>query len=299
MSADGFRRVARGRPCPVCGHDEWCRVSIDGRTALCNRVESSRPEGGRGGAWVHRLDADGTDARPHRPAFTPQATSHAAERPKLTTAEAESIDRQCRTALTSARLRTLAERLTVSAATLAAFGVGWHSERAAYTFPMRDATGRMVGIRTRTADGRKRCVPRSRLGLFVPAAVLALLDTPDAEPTDTLLICEGESDAAAAVDLGTLAVGRPGCTACEEMASIFVRRLRPGRVVLTADADAPGQRGAATLARRLAAGGIGCDVMTLPDGVKDLRAWKRLPGSDCHALGALIDAPADRTEGLP
>ncbi|MDB5325940.1 MAG: hypothetical protein JWM57_1509, partial [Phycisphaerales bacterium] len=150
---------------------------------------------------------------------------------------------------------------------------------------------------TRHADGGKRCVAGSRLGLFLPATITN--DNNPPTPPDVLIITEGESDAAAALDLGLAAVARPGCASCGALASRYVDDLRPGRVVIVADADEPGQRGAETLARCVATYGIPCRVLTPPEGAKDLREWKARPDCDCHALLALIESPADRTEVLP
>lgn len=51
-----FVRVTRAYPCPVCGHDSWCRVARDGAVALCMRVESGRHGEDDCGRWyVHHL----------------------------------------------------------------------------------------------------------------------------------------------------------------------------------------------------------------------------------------------------
>jgi len=46
-----LRRVSRRRPCPVCGHEDWC--GFNSRVCVCMRVESPRPAAN--GGWVHRL----------------------------------------------------------------------------------------------------------------------------------------------------------------------------------------------------------------------------------------------------
>ena len=275
-----LRRVRHGWPCGVCGKTDWCVGTADGRCFGCMRVNSDRPM--RGGGWWHRLDA-GATARPA--ALSSSSTSEPA---KLSPAELTLIDRQNRADLTPGRLDALASRLCVSVASLRAFGVGWHHDRQAFTFAMRDADGRIVGVRTRHDDGAKRCLAGSRLGLF-------LADVDASIVPDWLLVCEGESDAAAARDLGFCAIGRPGCAACGATIVAYVRRLKPERVAIVADGDAPGQRGGHALARAIASeAGIGARVLTLP-GAKDVRAWKALPGASHHDLLALLDAPAART----
>ena len=288
-----YRRVTAAAPCPVCGHADWCRVSADGGLVVCNRRESSRPARGNGGGWLHLIGRDADRPRP-------TVTTTASVPDKLPWSELVRIDRQCRADLTDARLAPLARTLGVSAASLRRLGIGWHAGRRVFTYAMRDVAGRVVGIHTRRDDGHKPCLPGSTMGLVLPAELVPLLatDSPSGEPPDVLLVCEGESDAAAALDLGYAAVARPGCTSCVGLVLVLADRLRPGRIVLIADRDRPGQDGAHGLARRLAAAGVGCRVLTLPD-VKDLRAWKAMPGNDCHAIAALIDARADRAEHHP
>ena len=283
-----YQRVTRARPCVVCGKDHWCRYAVGGTLAICNRVPSGRPARGDGGGWLHTV---GETIQPAAP------VPAVVETPKRSPVEWELIDRQCRADLSPDRLNRLANRLAVSAESLRRLGIGWQVELTVYTFPMRDIDGRITGLRTRHPDGGKRCVAGSRLGLFVPATITN--DNNLAAPPDVLIITEGESDAAAALDLGLAAIARPGCASCGLLAGCYVDRLRPGRVVIVADADEPGQRGAEALARCVAGYGVACRVLTPPDGAKDLREWKSRSGCDCHALLALIESPADRTEVLP
>jgi len=99
--------------------------------------------------------------------------------------------------LTRAALSRLSKELGVSVQSLRRLGVG--SNGAGYTFPMSDAEGKVIGLRTRYPSGGKAAEKGSRNGLFIPA------DLPD---DGLLLICEGPSDTAAALDLGFAAIGR-------------------------------------------------------------------------------------------
>lgn len=271
-------RVRRGRPCPICGKADWCSVSADGGVAICMRVASDRPT--RNGGWIHRLD--GKAAQTAR-----QGESERDAAPKLSTAELVLLDRRFRADLTAGRLVWLAERLCVSASSLRAFGIGWSHEKRAFTFPMRDAGGRTIGFRTRHLGGEKRCIAGSRLGPIVP-------DAPASLATGWLLVCEGESDAAAAFDFGFDAIGRPGCESCRAIIVERVARLPSDlRIAIVADADAAGQRGGHTLARAIAQAGRRVRVLTLP-GAKDVRAFKATAGGTHHDLLALVEAPAAR-----
>ena len=63
-------------------------------------------------------------------------------------------------------------------------------------------------------------------------------------PGDTLLIVEGPTDVAAALDLGYDVIGRPACVGCEDMIVRLVRKRGHVATFIVADADALGQRGA-------------------------------------------------------
>lgn len=184
------------------------------------------------------------------------------------------------------RLEALARQLSVSRDSLVRLRCGWARREAlericghrvrspAWTFPMLNGIGEVVGINARTPDGSKWTLSRGRLGLFVPAGL--------SEMPDPVWIVEGASDTAAAIDIGHAAVGRPSCnTGSEDLAELLQGR----RVVVLGeddrhiDADGkvtrwPGRDGAILVARRLAESWrIDVPVALPPAGVKDLRSW--------------------------
>jgi len=55
----------------------------------------------------------------------------------------------------------------------------------------------------------------------------------------TLLILEGLTDAAAAIELGFGVIGRPACLGCEDMIVALLKGA-PGHPFVIADADGPG-----------------------------------------------------------
>jgi phage/plasmid primase-like uncharacterized protein len=177
----------------------------------------------------------------------------------------------------------LSRLLGVTEANLRRLGVGWSAQHHAWTFPMRDAAGEVRGIRLRGTDGRKWSVKGGREGLFLP-------DSLDA--SQRLLICEGPTDTAAAMDMGCAAVGRPSCTGGAGLLLRLVRDRRPAEVVVVADQDAPGQSGAAALAAELRGYVRVVRVITPP--AKDLRAWRQ-SGASADDLAALIAATAPLT----
>ena len=271
-----LRRVSHTHRCPICDHDSWC--SIGEKIVICMRAESRRPA--KRGGWIHRLDGRQV---PHvRVVFRA-----APPKPKLTIAQCELMHRQAVTALQPRELQRLSSALKVSLVSLQRLGVGWHDRK--YVFPMRDVDGRIIGLHCRIPNnGKKPYVAASSTGLIIPSDLPAGLST--------LLICEGESDTAAALDYGQHAIGRPGVGACTPLLIEFVRRRRPELAVIIADNDTNGIgiHGARDLARQLAAAGQRTRVVTLP-GAKDLREWIQLPDTTPHDLQALIDLPATST----
>ena len=280
-----WRRVRRGQPCPVCRHPDWCAVSADGAVALCQRVESARRVGEAG--WLHRL----TDSRPRatpRSYTVPYGTDPVPElRP---------LAEQFRAALDPGRLHQLAASLGLSEQSLQRLGVGWAADHGAWTFPMAHADGHVVGIRLRFPNGRKLAIKGSKEGLFLP-------DPPGVCSTPRLLVCEGPTDTAALLDLGLEGVaGRPSCTGGIKQLVEVVRRRRAREVVIVADADEPGQRGAHYLATVLTVYSPAVRVIQPPPGVKDARDWLRAGGTAADVERAIAAAPvrrlAVRTRGV-
>src|SRR5262249_47457954 len=144
------------------------------------------------------------------------------------------------------RLHQLAVTLGLSSEALAALGTGWSEAHRAWSFPMADTAGNVLGIRLRGQDGRKFAVKGGREGLFIAPTL-------EIDPA-ILLVCEGPTDTAALLGLGFRSVvGRPSCTGGIKLLVEFVRGRAPSEVVVVSDADEPGRRGAANLAAVLVA----------------------------------------------
>ncbi len=275
-----WRRVSRRRPCPVCERPDWCLYLGSDDTpaaAICARIESPQRAGEAG--WLHRLRDDWRQPMPRRTIrLTVQTES---ERPIVDLA---AYARQCRLACTPEALRRLGDSLGLSLVSLARLSVGWSRRHEAWTFPMRDAAGGVVGIRLRLTDGRKLSVRGGHEGLFLPA---------DLDGHELLLICEGPTDTAALLDWGLPAVGRPSCSGGAKLLCELVATARPANVVIVADGDAPGRRGAEHLAGTLAAYAPAVRIIVPPDGIKDARAWRQ-SGGVTEDIRQAIDAAAIR-----
>jgi len=147
-------------------------------------------------------------------------------------------------------------------------------------WPMRDASGRVVGIRYRARDGAKWSHTGGKEGLFTewPMPV-----------GERLFLPEGGSDTAALIALGLPAAGRPSCNGGVNHVRALVRELLPSAVVVVADADERGQRGACDLATLLALHVPDTRIVTPPPPSKDVRAMLAT-GAGREDVEALIAA---------
>jgi len=250
-----FLRVNRQRPCPVCEKPDWCLVAEDGSRAICARVASDRRVGEAG--WLHVLGASVLPTRrfQRRPVTIEIVTGDF----EAVAAAAERFDdldgpRDC---------GDLARELGVSPESLRRLRVGWSGW--AWTFPMVNARGVTIGIRLRRPNGSKFAEKGSRQGLFIPTGLTG---------NAPLLITEGPTDLAAALDLGFDAIGRPSCSGGIELVCSYLRLTRLQDVVVFADSDSAGRTGAVALARRIAPF-TRVRVAEPPSTHKDLRAWCR------------------------
>src|SRR5262245_36158249 len=276
-----WRRVSRAHPCPVCGRPDWCLYAGpagDPEAVICPRVESDKRCGEAG--WLHRLrDKPWKSARRVVRSVSLGGTCTRREDLARVTADYQAhVD--------PGRLHQLALSLGLTTESLLALGIGWFASHRAWTFPMRDACEQVLGIRLRYPDGRKLSVRGGREGLFLPRA-----GTPDGS---ALVICEGPTDTAALLDLGFLgAVGRPSCTGGIRLLVELQRHWRSKEVVIVADTDEPGQRGADNLASVLVAYASVVRVISPPAGAKDAREWLR-SGATRQNVEQVIDAAEPR-----
>src|SRR5262245_33819829 len=271
-----WQRVRRDRPCPICERPGWCLLAADGSAAICARTESSKRCGEAG--WLHRLRDDGW--RPARRIVRSLPLTTAGHRRDLA-----SLAAGCRDAVDPVQLDVLTRSLGLTVDSLAALGIGWAEHYRAWSFPMTEAAGAVIGIRLRRPDGSKFAVKGGREGLFLPAT----------DPTDPrLLVCEGPTDTAALLDLGyTAVVGRPSCTGGIKLLVELVQRRQPDGVVIVADSDEPGRCGADSLASVLLAY---CPMMrvVVPKHFKDVREFLRAGGTRRQLEQAIEAAPALR-----
>lgn len=279
MTTNGqWRRVNRANPCPICKRPDWCAVSVDGGAALCQRVESPKRCGE--GGWLHQLKAGPRQER--RCVRVVRLSPDGAVRDDLAR-----LARDYREAVDPGLLYQFAVSLGMAVTSLCRFGVGWSDEHRAWSFPMTDPDGNVLGIRLRRPNGFKFAVTGGREGLFIPMTA--------GDDISPLLICEGPTDAGAMLDMGFRnVVGRPSCTGGVKLLVELVRRRRPPEVVIVADGDEPGRRGADNLASVLVAYAAVVRVIAPPEGVKDARDWLKTGGTWQDVEQAIQAAPVRR-----
>jgi len=276
-----LQRANRNDPCPICGKMDWCSVFSNGNAAICMRIETGSVKKSENGGFIHIL----------KPGYIRQTARIAPEfRSKI---ELSAMMRNYQSAINPANLEKLADKLDLSTSSLIRLGIGWAFNYRAWAFPMLDAAGNVRGIRLRRDDGRKFAVKGGSEGLFIPAdmpiASLILRNNPAA-----LLIAEGPTDCAALLDLGFAAIGRPSCTGGIKLNVNWLEINRPTHLVIVADGDEPGQRGAQSLASTAMPFIPTLRVITPPDGVKDVRDWKRAGATRETILQAIEAAPIRR-----
>lgn len=224
-----WNRVTRHHKCQICGHDTWCLFNSE--AVLCMRAVSSheiRLKSGETG-YIHKL-TDGTSTMHWTPKLPKEPE------PDI---DWESMFRRWRTP--KERLAGLSSMLGVSAVALEAVGCSWAPEHRAYAFPMYDGYGAIVGARLRSAHGKKWAVKGSHQGLFRQRT------TPDY----TIMVCEGPTDTAAAIDLGYCGIGRPSCSGGIDQLRTMINQLNVSRAIIVSDNDDPGLNGAAMVGRHL------------------------------------------------
>ena len=263
-------RCTKAKPCPRCEKGGWCSVSEDGELCICMRVSEGCIKPTRNEGYLHKL----TDSPP------PKRTNYNRPQPKdyTPTFDALKVSKRSFESITDERTNRLADSLGVSVWSLFQLRAGWSGQFQAYTFPMRDHEGKVIGIRLRGEDGSKWAVRGSKSGLFIPQPIQF--------NRGGLMICEGPTDCAACLDMGFNAVGRPDCLGGAELIERLVRKHGIKNVCIVHDRDEEGSkggehtiRGAASLLDKLRAlPSADCIKVLSPPSVKDVRQWMNKGG---------------------
>lgn len=255
---DRWYRVNKKRRCAICDHPDWCTYQ-DG-VVCCMRVESDTPM--RNGGWLHRTSQPLPYIAPIRRAIEDKPL------------DAEPLWKRWFESTDYRLLDGLGMSLGVDTECLKEIGCAW-STVGAWAFPMRDPSGKVIGIRLRNDKGEKWAVKGSKSGLFIPTDYSYM-------PDGVLYLVEGPTDLAAAMTIGLRAIGRAACLGQEQMILDYVRRNRIDRLVMVTDNDEPGLRGAEKLQSMLSI--LSC-VWVPP--TKDIREFVNL-GGDYRLIQSMI-----------
>lgn len=261
MSA--MARVTPKNKCIICGHGSWCLI---GRSCvICMRVVSPKPKTFKGGevGYIH----------PH----SNPSKKHVFERKQQKEPphiNAVRVLRDWKRAYPNNYLPFLAHELGVSIRSLEELGcqlAGGYKNT--WAFPMADGHGNLIGIRIRNLAGQKWAVTGSQAGIFIP----------NVKPQPRMFLVEGPTDTAAGLTLGLYVVGRPSCSGGVTHIVDHVRKRRIRNVVIIADNDEPGIKGAQDLQRWLP---VPSCILILP--AKDLREAVK-SGIDKSTIDSMIE----------
>jgi len=256
MNITKMLRVSKHNPCPICGKPDWCLVAEDGSVAICPHMEEGSAKRCGDAGYLHILK---NRHNGHRQSARKRQLLKSTSIGENQQRDFGQLARQYQQQLSTEKLDVLTDLLGVSAQSLKRLNIGWDGK--AYTFPISNDFGKIIGIQRRFPTGRKISVRASKIGLFIPSAL----------PSDgLLLLCEGLTDTAAALDLDFAAIGRPSCNSKVEMTANLAR----GRtVVIVSDNDKVGQTGSKRLAQVLSLYCPSVKIVYPPGGTKDLRQW--------------------------
>jgi len=308
VALDGLK----GRPCPRCGgKDRFAPMrDLDERGALLCRSchhGSSDPRCGDGIAalrWWLGVDTAaalrwlssflGITHGNHVPlvrvpVVSPQVTRCLSDDDRR---RFELMARVFRSNLKTDAEIQVADDLGVSPDALRRLSVGWSPSDCATTWPMRADDGNVIGIRLRCPrTARKWAAVGSMAGLFYDPEVM---DADD--PIDRLWIVEGPTDCSALLSIGLDVVGVPSAGGAADLIVALARRVRPHELVIVADRDDAGRRGAERLSDALVLVAQ-VRVITPSPGIKDSRAWVGA-GVDSMGIERVADAAPIRRISL-
>lgn len=259
-------KASRGTPCPICNKNDWCLIAKDKSAVICPRKEAGSKKYIEGSGYLHVLIPGQYQKK--NPDYKSELPEHNSVMAMLAKKFLKSFDDK------SQAVRDIG----VSVTSLKRLFAGWSSANNGLTFPMFRYKRRLIGIRIRTVTGKKFAIRGSKQGLFLP-------DGWDENPNKGLVICEGPTDTAAALDLGLDAIGRPSCMGGTDL---IVEAVGKRPVAIMADSDGPGMDGANRLAERLR--GFNKQVRIVVPEYKDLRNWKINGATYDDVVGAIRSA---------
>jgi hypothetical protein len=233
----------------------------------CGRVSEGSIRQNAGGQYLHHRDSSNPVwQQTAQPEHVTHSRKHQPERDWGAFANYLAVDSE-------QRCSELAEELRVSTQSLIDLGVGWYPQQACWTFPERDANGKVIGINRRFRNGDKKRMSGSKSGLTYACGWN--------QGNGPICLVEGGSDTAALITIGISGVGRPSNRAGVGLMVDLLFDIPAHReIVVVAERDQkedgawPGRDGAISVATQLAeALGRPITWALLPGNAKDARAW--------------------------
>jgi len=250
-------RVSKKHPCIICGRSDWDTYTSDGNYACCMRIMDGAIRELKNGGYLFRLTSNNKTSLP-RQEFKP-LTEYKNFGPLVYENECKTSERQ---------LNVYAQTIQLPGWPLRLMRCGFY--QGTIGFPMYDHTKKIIGIRLRTVNGQKWCIPGSKNGLF-----LGDTTNPDMD-LEYGFIVEGSTNVAALMSIGIKSVGRPSNTAGLDM---LIQYLKPTKrlLVICRDNDTKPEalkntlRGAWLLAKALILRKKQVKMIVTP--TKDSRDW--------------------------
>ncbi len=276
-----WMQASNAFPCPICGRKHYCTMKPDQGIVKCTTVSDgafSFKKDNAGVGFFHKHKFDGIVPDP----------------PKKEIKASQDWASAMKEAVTAPRrhFRTLARFFGCSPNHLREWEVGFLTNRqlealdtrcneyGCWTFPMRDAQGKVIGLRLRTPNGFKYAVRGSQNGLFYKTGLT---------PGRPLLVVDGASDALAGFVQNLHLVGRPSSTTGNDHLLPLIQRLQPIYVTQLLDDDEGDTRQHAYDTARDVLDSYPYGSIIYPEKGKDLREWLATQRSVPKTLYALAN----------
>lgn len=280
MRADhsNWRRVSAQYPCPICGKADNCQVTPDESAVWCGRVPTGSLRQNHGGQFLHLRKNNISTFLLQSVARLDQAAPRYELGPLADQLYENGV----------AQRKNLASILGVDEQSLEQLRVGWNPVTRIWSFPEKNASGRIVGISARHENGDKKRLSGSKMGLTY-AVGWDLREGP-------ILLVEGGSDTAALLGLNLCVVGRPSnFGGVDLLTELLLEQPLDRDIIVVAENDQkpdgkwPGKEGAIRTAERLALELNRTINWSLPpDHAKDARVW----------LNTMPELPVERLRAL-
>lgn len=280
MKRSEWLRVTKQHRCPICGKPDWCCYTADGSVVMCMRVASDHPCKGDNGGWIHRMNSGGVCRVSPSRIYAKPEEEHIPER------STEGLLAEWKKNTLGIMLAQFASELGVTRASLERLGCVWNAGQSCWAFPMRDETGKVIGIRLRSRV-RKYSVTKSRTGLFFDPETGM-----ERSASRCAWLTEGPTDTAALLSMGARTViGRSDLTSGWKMLGRTLDRFHVTSVNICVDnelelggrTNSPGWNGNRRMAKAL---GLPCKYVQVP-GFKDIREYAKAGGS-LKELGMIL-----------